>query len=127
MKSRRPIRETTYVAMLSSEDRRRHSHATQAGRVLRFTIQYETLVGDRWLPVVRYDCAHGAAHKDVLDIRGREEKHLLGVSDLREAMAVADADIRQNWERYKNASYRQGDRNDETRDVRTEPATVDRV
>ena len=39
--------------------------------------------------------------EDVLDIRGREEKHLLGTTDLREAIATADADIHRNWQRYK--------------------------
>jgi len=101
MKRKHPIREKSYTALLTGEDRRRYSHARRAGRIVRFTIQYETLVGGRWLAVVRYDCAHGAAHKDVLDIHGREEKHLLGVSDLREAAAIADADIRSNWQRYK--------------------------
>jgi hypothetical protein len=42
----------------------------------------------------------------VLDIRGREEKHLLGVADLRDAIALADADIRRNWERYKERFLR---------------------
>ncbi len=101
MKRRPVIREKTYLAMLSPEDRRRYSHVKQGARIVRFTVQYETLVGSEWFPVVRYDCAHGAAHKDVLDIRGREEKHLIGMSDLREAIATADADIRSNWQRYK--------------------------
>ena len=92
--------------MLSSDDRRRYSHAKRGGRIVRFVVQYETVIAGRWLPVVRYDCAHGAAHKDVLDIRGREEKHLLGVSDLREAIATADADIRRNWQRYKERFVR---------------------
>jgi hypothetical protein len=87
--------------MLSPTDRRRHSHAREDGRIVRFTVQYETLVEGRWHPVVRYDCAHGLAHKDVLDAKGREEKHLLGTADLKEAIAIADADVRQNWQRYK--------------------------
>jgi hypothetical protein len=55
--------------------------------------------------VVRYDCAHGTA-RDVLDIHGREEKHLLGVADLREAISLADAGIRRNWEQYKERFLR---------------------
>ena len=106
MARRSRLREKTYIAMLSPEDRRRYSHVKRGGRIVRFVVQYETLVAGGWLPVVRYDCAHRAAHKDVLDIRGREEKHLLGVSDLREAIATADADIRGNWQRYKERFMR---------------------
>jgi hypothetical protein len=50
---------------------------------------------------VRYDCAHGMAHKDALDMRGHQEKYLLGVNDLRAALAVADADVRRNWQKYE--------------------------
>ena len=100
------MRERSYVAMLSPEDRRRSVHVKEGSRIVRFTAQYETLLEGRWLPVVRYDCAHGTAHRDVLDIRGREEKHLLGVSDLREAIALADADIRRHWEQYKERFLR---------------------
>lgn len=89
------------LALLAADDRRRYVQAREGGRIVRFTAQYETLVEGRWLAVVRYDCAHGAAHRDVLDIRGREEKHLLGAANLREAIALADTDIRRNWEQYK--------------------------
>ena len=101
MKRRSVPREKTYVAMLSPEDRRRYVHRKRNGSIVSFVIQYETKVGDDCHPVVRYDCAHGVAHKDLLDVRGRQEKHLLGVSDLREALAIADAGIRHNWQRYK--------------------------
>ena len=96
--------------MLSPVDRRRYSHAKENGEIVSFTVQYETLVGDEWRAVVRYDSAHGVAHKDVLDTKGREEKHLLGVGSLKEAIAIADADIQQNWERYKARFLKQGRR-----------------
>ena len=32
-----------------------------------FTLQLEILVGDDWLPVVRYDTAHGEAHVNLID------------------------------------------------------------
>lgn len=101
MKRRSSLREKTYVAILSPVDRRRYAHRKRNGSIVGFVVQYETKVDDDWHPVVRYDCAHGMAHKDVLDIHGHGEKYLLGVSDLREALAIADADIRHNWQRYK--------------------------
>lgn len=99
-------REKTYVAVLSPEDRKRYRHIRRGKRILAFSVQYETLVGGEWLPVVRYDTSHGITHKDVLDLRGREKKVLLGITDLREALIVADQDIKTNWERYKDVFLR---------------------
>ena len=48
-------------------------------------VQYETKIGDSWYPVVRYDTAHGVAHKDVLNHRGLREKVMLGEMDYKEA------------------------------------------
>ncbi len=73
----------------------------QGRRILAFTIQYETLVNDRWLPVVRYDTSHRITHKDILDLKGKEKKVLLGITDLREALLLADNDIKTNWRKYK--------------------------
>jgi hypothetical protein len=86
-------------ALLSPEDRKRYRHRRQGRRILGFTIQYETLVDDEWVPVVRYDTSHRIAHKDILDIRGREKKVLLGIADFREALLLADDDIKTNWKR----------------------------
>lgn len=36
----------------------------EAGRVRRFEVQYQTTIGGELLPVVRYDTAHGFAHRD---------------------------------------------------------------
>lgn len=41
------------------------------GIVVRFTVQYETVVDEQVFPVVRYDSAHGVAHRDRLDRRGQ--------------------------------------------------------
>ena len=94
-------REKTYVALLSPEDRKRYRHLRQGRRILGFTIQYETLLDGEWMPVVRYDTSHRIAHKDILDIKGREKKVLLGVADFREALLLADEDIKANWRSYK--------------------------
>lgn len=92
--------------MLSDQDRKRHEHLTEKGKVLGFIVQYETLVKDKWMPVVRYDTAHGYAHKDFIDPDGSKEKILIGASELNEALTFADKDINENWERYKDRFLR---------------------
>ena len=48
-------REIGYIEPFAeSGDHLRVCISTVGGRVIAFTVQYETLVGDRWFPVVRY-------------------------------------------------------------------------
>jgi len=88
--------------MLSDQDRKRHEHLTEKGRVLGFVVQYETRVKNKWMPVVRYDTAHGFSHKDLIDPDGSKEKILIGAVELSEALTFADNDINENWKRYKD-------------------------
>ena len=92
--------------MLSDTDRKRHEHTTDKGEVTKFVVQYETLFKDKWLPIVRYDTAHGYAHKDLLNPDGSTEKIFLGMADLNEALTLADIDINEKWERYKERYFR---------------------
>jgi len=92
----------TFIYMLSDQDRKRHEHLTEKGRVLGFVVQYETRVKNKWMPVVRYDTAHGFAHKDLIDPDGSKEKILIGAVELSEALTFADNDINENWKRYKD-------------------------
>ena len=72
-------------------------------RAVRFTVQYEALVDEVGAPIVRYDTAHGFAHRDVLDWDGttRHTKPMTGHTTYAEAMDSAIADIASNWERYR--------------------------
>lgn len=100
------VQEKFYVTLLSPEDRKRYRHIKQGKKILAFMVQYETVVEGQWLPVVRYDTAHRVVHKDLLDFKGREKKVLLGISDLREVLLLADEDIKTNWRRYKDQFLR---------------------
>ena len=44
---------------------------TVRGRVTDFTVQFECWIEGRWHPAVRYDTAHGRAHRDTVDWDGR--------------------------------------------------------
>ena len=96
----------SYIFMLSDIDRKWHEHISEKDRVTRFVVQYETLFEGKWVPVVRYDTGHGYAHKDLLNPDGSKEKIVLGIADLNEALTLADIDINENWERYKERYLR---------------------
>ncbi len=103
------MKVTRYVYLLASNDRKRHEHTTEQGKVTRFVVQYETFVEGAWSPVIRYDTAHGFPHLDRIRPDGTVEKISLLTKDLGEALTFADQDIDENWERYKEA-YLKGKR-----------------
>ena len=97
------MKVTRYAYLLTLNDRKRHEHVTDQGKVMQFMVQFETYVAGEWLPVVRYDTAYGFPHVDKLRADGTAEKIPLLTRDLGEALTYADQDIDENWERYKEA------------------------
>ncbi len=69
------------------------------GRVVRFTVQYEAVVGEETYPVVRYDNAHGVPHRDTLDRADR-----VVAKDWLVDKTFADIDA--NWPTYRDAFLR---------------------
>src|SRR5262249_58803539 len=57
--------------------------------------------GDTWKPVIRYDTAHGCAHIDRYNLRGRSKKERLPLS-FSEALTRAERDIKQKWSVYRD-------------------------
>ena len=51
-------------------DRLRVIARKDKGEILEFVAQYEALISGEWRPVVRYDTAHGFAHKDIIKANG---------------------------------------------------------
>ena len=92
--------ETSYTLPIGADTRIRHYHRTQTGRVVEFVVQLEVEVRGAWKPVIRYDTAHGYAHIDRYNLRGRTEKEQLALS-FGEVLARAERDIKQNWSVYR--------------------------
>jgi len=94
-------RTTEYVIRLSPRDRYRHMHVRARDKIVFFRVQLETIVGKNWMPVVRYDTAHGFAHRDLLDRRGQVDKTPLFNQDMNDALTFAENDLKTNWVFYK--------------------------
>ena len=97
-------RETAYDALLPGHGEFvRVRISTAGGEVVAFTVQDETLVGDRYVPVVRYDAQHGMPHRDKLNRSGDVvDKVWLPMPNV-DALNLGIEDIRTNWQRYKVA------------------------
>ncbi|MCL4479595.1 MAG: hypothetical protein M1381_10965 [Deltaproteobacteria bacterium] len=100
------MNKKSYVFMLTNTDRKRHEHIKEKGKIIGFVVQYEMLYKDKWVPVIRYDTAHGFVHKDLINPDGSKEKIFIGGADLNEVMNIADKDINENWEKYKDRYLR---------------------
>ena len=95
-----------YIVRLGKADRYRHQHFRERARVIKFTVQLETLVDNRWQPVVRYDSSHGFAHRDLFNKKGGVTKSPLFIYDYNDALTFAESDLKSNWELYRERFLR---------------------
>src|SRR3972149_7120371 len=68
----------------------------EEAKVVQLEIKYEGI----WKEVIRYDCAHGFAHRDAYNLQGKHTKEELFLS-FEDALTLADEDIDDNWEDYR--------------------------
>lgn len=94
-------REVEYLIRLGDTDRYRHKHIRQRGKIVFFSVQFETKFADKWYPVVRYDTSHGFAHRDLIDRKGKVMKTPVFIQDYKDALTFAESDLKANWEIYK--------------------------
>ena len=95
------MNETEFVIDLGPADRIREYHVRSRGRIISFMVQYDTLFKEEWFAVVRYDSAHGFAHRDLYDAKGRTTKTPLFMRDYNQALTFAELDLKANWRIYR--------------------------
>lgn len=95
--------ETEYIIYLdeAQQDRYRHFHRTERGKVVLFRIQYEALIDQQWVAIVRYDTAHGVPHRDVMHPDGSQTKEQFPHYSRAHVLTMGQRDIRRNWRTYR--------------------------
>ncbi len=95
--------ETEYIIDLSPDGRNRyrHFHRTDGKKVTEFRVQYEAFIEGAWHAIVRYDSAHGFAHRDVLHPDSVETKTPLRHLDFASALTYGERDLKKNWDKYR--------------------------
>jgi hypothetical protein len=74
---------------------------TKNGKVKSMMCQYETLIGNKWVAIIRYDCSHGQPfHRDIMFPNGDKEKQFIEIESLNEAFNYAIQDIKDKWPFY---------------------------
>jgi hypothetical protein len=62
-------------------------------------VQLEIFYNKKWLPVVRYDAAHGFSHIDRYRKDGTKTKSKVDLT-WNDALTLAEEDIKENWKAY---------------------------
>jgi len=62
-------KEFTKLLTPEGEDRLRVRIVIEKSKVTDVVIQYEARIKDKWHTIVRYDCAHGFFHRDLLTVK----------------------------------------------------------
>ena len=96
-----PEKEFVKIISPDGEDRLRIKITTQRGKVENVMVQYEAWLKDCWHEIVRYDCAHGFFHRDLLYPDGRKEKQPIAIQNLNDALQYAEQDLKDRWKWYK--------------------------
>jgi len=73
----------------------------QKNELIDVVYQYESFIEEKWQPIIRYDCAHGFFHRDVLLPGDIKEKSEMNFDSLKQASRYAEHDIKDRWEWYK--------------------------
>ena len=91
-----------YTSRLSEEDRLDIEFDTEKNKVVHFIVQYSSITPKGWRTIIRYDTAHGAAHKDVYCYSKKKKvrQEILG-KDFNAVFTQAQEDIKKNWEKIK--------------------------
>lgn len=95
------MRTVEFRRLLDDKNVVRVSFVVERNQVLRFVVQLECRFNGEWEPVVRYDTAHGFAHRDVLHPSGKTNKTETAVRDYNEALTFAIHDLTDHWASYR--------------------------
>jgi len=97
------MRTVEFRRLLDFDSALRVMFETERGQIMRFVIQLECQFteGGEWAAVVRYDTAHGFAHRDTMHPFKEAEKTKMPVQDYNEAFTMAMNDAIRERDRYR--------------------------
>ncbi len=88
------MRKVEFWRVLDDKNALRVRFELDKGKVVTFVVQLECIFNAGvWSPVVRYDTAHGFAHRDLLHPHQPAEKTKMSVRDFNEGLTLALFDL----------------------------------
>jgi hypothetical protein len=95
------MRTVEFRRLLDNDNALRVYFDLESGDVVKFVVQLECKFDDKWTAVIRYDTAHGFAHRDRMYPHKETEKTEMRVRDFNEGLTVAMFDLVNNWSDYR--------------------------
>jgi hypothetical protein len=97
------MRVVEFHRFLDGDNALRAQFALDHGKVSKFVVQLECrfLEADVFMPVVRYDTAHGFAHCDRLHPYDKSRKITMYTQDYNEALTFSMNDLVTKWHAYR--------------------------
>ena len=97
------MKEIEFIVFLDNQqlNRLRVRLITDNGELVDVMYQYESLINNDWTAIVRYDCAPGFFHRDIIMPNGDKEKKSIEIDSLKSASKYAEQDLKDRWEWYK--------------------------
>ena len=102
MDGAQPNSRTWFIRVVPEQAQIRCSYQRVKNRVTRFVVQLEIFHDDSWVPVVRYDNAHGFCHRDTVHPDGSQDKTSVFVGDINQTFTYAIEELRTNWEAHRS-------------------------
>ncbi len=98
------MKEKVFTVLLDKvgNDRLRVRLQIDNGGLMDIVYQYEALIDMQWTAIVRYDCAHGFFHRDIMLPNGDKEKYEIVIDNLKNASKYAEQDLKDRWEWYRD-------------------------
>ena len=90
-----------FVVTLTQDDEILVHLEREDAPVVEFSVQYRARIQGEWQAIVRFDTAHGYAHKDISRPDGSQEAQELKLDDYGIALTLALRDVKMHWEFYR--------------------------
>ncbi len=96
-----PARQRFRVSYLSDQDRVIIRFETDRRWVVEYAVQHEALINGRWHKIVRYDNAHGEAHKHVFYPDGSKKRFVVNAVNHNQAFTDGYEAIKANFKQLR--------------------------
>lgn len=95
------MRTVEFRRLFDDENAARVRFQLDRNRIILFVVQLECFIKEEWIPIVRYDTAHGFAHRDLMHPARPPEKKEIQVEDFNAGLTFALQDLATNWKKYR--------------------------
>ncbi len=94
-------RRAWVVDLVPDESRMRCSYQRRGRRIARYIVQLEIWYTEKWVPIVRYDNAHGFCHRDTLHPNGTQDKTPVHFGETNATFTHAIQELSESWEAHR--------------------------